>query len=102
MTVIVEVEKIKETYKDSKIVLPGDVQRRDQMSMTCGTIAAVGDCAFSEIKSLGASLIPNVGDKVYFKKFSGILHSDVENEKEYRLILDKDIYALERNDEVKA
>jgi co-chaperonin GroES (HSP10) len=101
MTVIVEIEKVAEASKGG-IILTEDFQRRDQMSITDGIVAAVGDCAFAEIKTAGAELIPSVGDKVYFKKFSGILHSDKETNKEYRLILDKDIYALERNKEVKA
>jgi co-chaperonin GroES (HSP10) len=97
---VVEIEKVGETYKDSSIVLPEDIQRRDQMSITEGIVAAIGDCAFLEIKNAGAKALPMIGDKVYFKKFSGILHSDKESGKEYRLIQDIDIYALESTDGV--
>lgn len=96
-TVAVEIEKINDKSSGG-IVLAEDYITKQQMNITEGILAAVGDFAFMEIQQ---GFYPRVGDKVYFKKFSGILHTDKETGKEYRLIADTDIYAVERKEEVK-
>jgi co-chaperonin GroES (HSP10) len=95
-TVIIEIKKIEEKTEGG-IFLTNSIVEKDQMLITEGIITAIGDYAFYDLKKVGFSH-PKIGDKVFFKKYSGILHSDKETGKEYRLIQDSDIYALEKHE----
>lgn len=90
-TLIVEIEKVEQKSKGG-IQLPGEYIDKEQMSITEGVVVALGDFAFYEINE---GKTPKMGDKVYFKRHSGIMHSDKETGKEYRIIHDQDVYAME-------
>jgi len=96
MAVAVEIEKVK-TTSEGGLALPEEFVEKKQMNITEGVVAAVADFAFAEIQQ---GRYPKIGDKVYFKKFSGILHSDKDTGKEYRIVQDTDIYGIEESMEV--
>lgn len=91
--VIVNVKKIVDVSTGG-ISLPRSVVEKEQLIQTEGIITAIGDMAFEELRNLNKT-VPNVGDKVYFKKYSGILYYDKEDDKEYKIINDQDIYSFE-------
>jgi co-chaperonin GroES (HSP10) len=102
-TVLVEIEKIDEKTSGG-LFLNKDHVEREQMEQTEGVLTAIGDFAFYDLIANEDNLlkikrskpiVPKVGDKVYFKRYSGILHYDNDNNKVYRVIYDKDIYATE-------
>lgn len=91
--VVVCVEKPKETT-DAGIILTANVVERDQTEAANGIIVAMGDRAYEEDR-LSDYKYPKIGDKICFKKYSGIIRTDKENDIEYRVLQDVDIYALE-------
>ncbi len=91
--VIVNVKKIQEKTACG-IELPSSMTVKEQLAQTKGTVAAIGDMAFEELRNLN-KLVPEAGDIVYFKKYSGICWYDEEDDKEYKIINDQDIYSFE-------
>lgn len=92
--VVVKIEKSKDTTK-SGIALPENMVERSQQLVTEGVLYSIGDFAFNELL-LNNKKVPKIGDKVFFKKFSGILHDPKKNDDFiYRIINDIDIYAFE-------
>jgi len=98
-TVLIQVKKIDEKTA-SGIVIPEALVERKQMEEITGTVVAVGDLAFYDLIANGKSY-PIVGDKVFFKRHSGILHYDEKDKtKVYRIINDQDIYATEVEEKI--
>jgi len=96
--VVIEIGK-KETESEGGIVLTAEYSDRKQMSIVEGILIKSGDLAFYDIIS-NEKEYPKIGDRVYFKRYSGILHSEKEGNREFKIIRDQDIYAFERcNDE---
>lgn len=95
--VLVEIEKIKGT-SEKGIYLNPDYVEKQQMTIVEGTLVALGDLAFYDLIS-NDKKYPKTNNKVYFKRHSGILHEiNKDDEKEnriFRIIEDKDIYAFE-------
>ena len=91
--VIVEIEKI--TEMQGGIYLPPEVTEKRQMMIVEGILVKAGDFAFFDLINNGKEY-PQVGNKVYFKRYSGILHTDEETQREFRIIQDQDIYCFER------
>lgn len=91
--VVVEIEKIEK--ERNGLALPEGYVEKQQMLIVEGILVGVGDLAFYDLDKYEKDY-PKVGDKVYFKKYSGILHSNKENDREFRVIRDQDIYAFER------
>lgn len=92
--VVVEIEKIE--TESNGLALPEAYVEKKQMSIVDGILAGIGDLAFYDLIKYEKQH-PQIGDKVFFKRYSGILHSDKENNREFRVIRDQDIYAFERN-----
>ena len=99
-TVLVELKTIGEKYDNSQLCRPISAIDRDQMLETTGILVALGDYAFYSLKvneqyvldTKGTkATIPKIGDRVFFKSYSGILHYG-DDGKVYRLMNDKDIY----------
>jgi len=91
--VLVEIQKIEEKTAGG-IYMSENVVDHKQMEQVEGTLVAVGDFAFFDLIANNKSY-PKIGDKVFFKRHSGILHYDDKNNKVYRIIHDQDIYACE-------
>lgn len=91
--VVVEIEK---TEKEKNgIALPEAYSERKQMSIVEGVLIKSGSLAFYDLIN-NEKEYPQAGDTVYFKRYSGILHTDKKTEREFRIVRDQDIYAFER------
>ncbi len=89
--VVVEVDKTEE-ISNGGIVLTSSTMERGQMEASTGTLVEVGDMAYQEYKAANYDY-PKVGEKVYFKKYSGIIVTDKPNKREFRSMQDEDVYA---------
>lgn len=67
--------------------------RREEKAVEIGTIVAMGDTCF---KDFGTTVIPHIGDLVYYAKYSGKEVKDVDGT-EYLLTNDDDICAILTN-----
>lgn len=97
-TIIVDVEKTEEKTEGGIFLSPNTIDK-EQRQVSKGILIKVGDLAYDEEKKLGVDY-PRVGDMVYFKKYSGILHFDKKTKKEYRAIQDEDVYLFEELEDV--
>jgi co-chaperonin GroES (HSP10) len=82
------VEPYEPEVKKSLIALPDAVKERSAMIETRAIVIAVGDAAWEDEKVPRAM----VGDKVLISKFAGVMAQGPEDQKQYRLINDRDIY----------
>lgn len=96
--VIVKLEKISDV-SDGGIQLLDEMVDKDQMSVTDGILEAAGPFAYYDLKA-NKKDYPKIGNKVYFKRHSGILNTNEDGEVR-RFIHDQDIYCYEEDDEVK-
>ena len=81
-----------ETTTESGIIIPDTTTRKEQAATEEGTIVAIGD-TFG--KDYGASILPQVGDKVYFAKYAGKFIKD-DDGTDLVLLNDEDICAIIR------
>lgn len=91
--VLVEIEGMPKVSAGG-IELPEEFRDRKLMEITEGVLVAAGPFAYEDLKESGKAH-PKVGNTVYFKRYSGILKTDEETDKEYRAINDTDIYLCE-------
>jgi co-chaperonin GroES (HSP10) len=90
--VVVEIENV---GNDSSIIkMTDEYLERKKMTIVEGILRKSGSLAFYDLIKYEKEH-PQPGHKVYFKKYSGILHSDKESGREFRVIRDQDIYAFE-------
>ena len=86
-------EEVDDVYKRAAkagIDIPKTEQRRrEEQAVEIGTVVAIGETAY---KDYGASVIPEVGNLVYYAKYSG--KPVKEGEVEYLLLNDEDIVAI--------
>lgn len=82
--------EVVESKTEGGIYLPEQAKEKNQIAQCKAQVIAIGGNAFEEWK--GA--IPQVGDTVYIAKYAGYLID--RDGKQYRLINDKDIAAIER------
>ena len=75
------------------IFIPEHALEREQMGHDRGTLIAKSDMAFEE----WYGTIPEVGDKIIFKKFAGTIIQHRDDRKvlgKYRLCNDKEVFAI--------
>lgn len=63
--------------------------KREEKAVTIGTVVAIGETCF---RDYGATVVPQVGDEIYYAKYSGA--TVIDNEQEYILLNDEDVIAL--------
>ena len=97
LIILIEIKKI-EKKTDSGIYISESLIERNQMSEVEGTLVACGDFAFYDL-IVNNKFYPKIGDKVYFKRHSGILHYG-DDDKVYRIINDQDIYASKEEEKL--
>lgn len=89
----IQVEEANATFRKMKelgLAIPeSDTKKREQQAVEVGIVVAVGDTAF---RDFNATVIPVVGDKIYFAKYSGKAVKDEEIE--YVLINDEDVCGI--------
>lgn len=66
-TVIVELEGVGDTIKDSFLIMDEGVQEKLLVARTSGFVRAISEKAFTDKDSLKV----NLGDKVIFKRYGG-------------------------------
>lgn len=88
-----DLEEANEIYKKMKelgLARPEHTDtKREEKAVTIGTVIAMGDTCF---RDFGATLIPKVGDEVYYAKYSGAPVRD--GEIEYIILNDDDIIGI--------
>jgi co-chaperonin GroES (HSP10) len=92
--VVVEIDKIEKEVNG--IALPEGYAERKQMGISDGILIKLGSLAFYDLIENDKEH-PQPGNKVYFKRYSGILHTDKKTEREFKVIRDQDIYGFEEN-----
>jgi co-chaperonin GroES (HSP10) len=83
--------------KVGSILMPTVVADRDKLAADEGLLVAVSPLAFTYDNWPEGSRKPQVGDRVVFRKFAGLLRTNKENGKDFRLLNDKDIVAIVDN-----
>lgn len=77
------------------IILPEPEVDKKAMSMTFGTLIAVGDNAWEEAASRSPSFVrPVAGDRVIFAKYGGVIIKGKDGV-DYRLMNDEDVIGRE-------
>lgn len=71
------------------IAIPDSIKSRDQMVEQRATVVAVGDSAWDDEKAPRAK----PGDKVLVTKFAGYMALGPADQKQYRLVNDRDIFS---------
>jgi chaperonin GroES len=74
------------------IILTSQTAEADKLATQEGTLIAVSPHAFSYADNWPEGSKPEVGARVLFKRFAGHLHK--RNERDYRLLNDKDVVAV--------
>jgi chaperonin GroES len=95
--VVVELDPAKDRSPGG-IILPTNVADRDKLAAEEGTLIAVSPVAFDYANWPEGARKPEVGDRVLFRKYSGLLHT--RDKVDYRLLNDKDIVAIVEPDAV--
>jgi len=94
--VLIQVDEV-EDRSSGGLFLPETVLEREQLSHDRGTLISKSDMAFEDWNGT----IPEVGEKVIFKKYAGTVIQHKEDRVivgKYRLCKDKDIVAVIRED----
>jgi len=94
--VLIQVEEVNDK-SNGGLFLPESSIEREQMAHDRGTLISKSDMAFEDWNGT----VPEVGDKVIFKKYAGTVIQHREDRTivgKYRLCKDKDIVAVIRED----
>jgi chaperonin GroES len=89
--VVVRLDTIEEKTAGG-IILPGSVQDKDKLATEEGVLVAASPLAFNYDAWPEGSRRPQVGDRVIFKRYDGLLKD--RNGKSFRLLNDKSIVAI--------
>lgn len=94
--VLIQVDEV-EDKSSGGLFLPETVLEREQLSHDRGTLISKSEMAFEDWQGT----VPEVGEKVIFKKYAGTVIQHREERKvvgKYRLCKDKDIVAVIREE----
>ena len=86
--VLIRAEEVEEK-KEGGILLPSEIQKREQLAEIRGRVVELGSTAYAD----QTEPFCKVGDRVIFAKYSGIVY-DGKDGLEYRVINDLDIVAV--------
>lgn len=88
--VLIKLDAIEEKTKGG-IYLPEDLRERETLAQASGRLIATGPLAF--IYDVDNHVIPQVGQRVAFPKYSGLKQTGKDGG-EYRLLKDGDLQAI--------
>jgi co-chaperonin GroES (HSP10) len=88
--VVIEMDPPQE--KVGSLYMPSTVTDQDKLRADEGKLVAASPCAFNYSDWPKNSRKPTVGDRVVFKKYSGLLRE--KDGRTYRLLNDRDIVAI--------
>jgi co-chaperonin GroES (HSP10) len=85
-----------ETTTAGGIILLDNTKDRDKLATQEGTLVAVSPHAFTYAEGWPDGTVPQVGQRVLFKKYAGALHSRKIDgkDRDFRLLNDKDVIAI--------
>lgn len=86
-TLLVKVDDIPKSQ--GLIEMPPDVITRKELAETRGTVLSIADAAWSDEPKPRCG----VGDRILFRQYAGEM-LDVEGQDKFRIINDKDVYAV--------
>ena len=86
--VLIKAEEVEE-LTEGGILLPTEIQKREQLAEIRGRVVEIGSTAYSD----QVEPFCKVGDRVIFAKYSGIVYGGKDGV-EYRVINDLDIVAV--------
>jgi co-chaperonin GroES (HSP10) len=89
--VVVELDRTEEKTAGG-ILLPGQKVERNRLEETAGTLVAVSPFAFNYDEWPADARKPQLGDRVYFARYAGILQEF--DGRWARIVKDKDIVAV--------
>lgn len=85
--------KVVENKTASGLYLPDQTVEADKYAQQKGEIVALSPLAFSYADWPEGTVLPKVGDTVFFGKYAGTMVKD-DDGTEYRLVKDKEIAAV--------
>jgi chaperonin GroES len=89
--VVVELDKQEEKTAGG-IILPSAVKDKDKLAAEEGTLVAASPLAFDYADWPEGSRKPQVGDRVIFKRYAGLLRE--RDGRDFRLLNDKEIVGI--------
>ncbi len=90
--VVVKPVELETMSKGGIILRPSSAEERDRLAIEEGDLIAVSPMAFTYADWPEGARKPQVGDRVMWKRFAGLLKK--RGEAEYRVLNDKDIVAI--------
>lgn len=99
--ILVALEEIEEKTKGG-IIIPDQVKEEMQAAKTLATIVDIGEKAFDQGTDREWKKKPKVGDKVLIPSYEGyrLIKDQTKDGKEYRIILDRHILAIQTSEEI--
>lgn len=93
--VLVELDPVAEKTAGG-IILPSNVQDKDELAAEEGTLIAVSPLAFDYAENWPEDTKPQIGQRVMFKRYEGLLRKRTIGgvERSFRLLVDKSIVAV--------
>jgi len=86
-TLLVKVDPVPK--KKGLIELASETVERDELAQTRGTVLSIADSAWNDEPKPRCA----VNDRILFRQYAGTM-LDVEGDDKYRIINDKDVYAV--------
>lgn len=91
--VVVELDPTEERTKGG-IILPTQMQDRDELAADEGTLIAVSPHAFTFADWTDDQRRPQVGDRVLISRYGGVLRKGKDGARSLRIVKDKDVIAV--------
>lgn len=92
-TLLVRVDTVEKTKPGGLIELPPETIMRDELAETRGTVLDIASAAWDDEIAKGGEPRCEVGDRILFRQYAGEM-LDVKGPDKYRIINDKDVYAV--------
>jgi co-chaperonin GroES (HSP10) len=92
-TLLVRLDPIEKTVNGGLIELPAATVLQRELGQIRATVLDIADSAWSDEIAKGGKARCAVGDHILFREYAGVM-LDVEGPDKYRIINDKDVYAV--------
>lgn len=91
--ILVLPEEVEKKTASGIITVSGTTEKMEEMAQTIGVVIEVGQSAYKEYISAGFEPWCQVGDRVTFAKYGGLLNTGKDGKK-YRVLNDMDIVSV--------
>mgnify|MGYP001612444805 CR=1 FL=1 len=89
--VLVRPDPLKETLKSGVIEIPQEVEAKQRIEVTTGTLVAIGNLAWKGMQGSDDTPWASVGAHVIYAKYGGKVITDPETGEKLILLQDKDV-----------